>query len=274
MMTRYNWAAVVLFSAIFISSFIQSDNAGLFFNGVGLLVVISGTLGAMFLSYASADIIDSLRVAKNALSSRTSTPDEIVNTLIQLAVDSRRRGNLAFEDAENQTSITFLKRALGMMVDGYKPEELRDVLYTETHYFQQRRLKHERLFRHAARLAPAFGVAGSVIGLIAMLSGIGDPEVIMRSIPIALTSTLYGIVLGNFVLTPVAENIYAKTQHEIMLQRLATDGVIAIQHEQNPYRLVKKLESFLTPSERSENEQSFEELKQRIKELKLNEAKV
>ena len=67
-----------------------------------------------------------------------------------------------------------LKRALGMLVDGYSADEIRDILYTEMHYFRQRRAQHERFFRHVARLAPAFGVAGSVIGLIAMLSGIGD----------------------------------------------------------------------------------------------------
>ena len=106
----------------------------------------------------------------------------------------------------------------------------------------------------SARLAPAFGVAGSVIGLIAMLSGIGDPDVIIKSIPVALTSTLYGIVLSNFFLIPMAENLHSKTQNELLTQKLITDGVIAIRYEQNPFRLIRKLESFLTPSARHEGE--------------------
>jgi len=221
------------------------------------------------MSYPSSDIMASVKVAHNSYTVNTTTADEIVNALMDLSVRSRRKGVLALEDAEEETTVSFLKRALGMLVDGYNADELRDILYTEMHYFTERRNQHERLFRHAARLAPAFGVAGSVIGLIAMLSGIGDPEVIIQSIPIALTSTLYGIVLGNFILTPIAENIYAKTQRELMMQKLSTDGVIAIQHEQNPYRLAKKLESFLTPSARSENEHSFEEIRERVRKLQM-----
>lgn len=273
MMTRYNWGGVVLFAGIFCIGFVQSDNTSLFFNFIGLLVVVSGTLGAMFLSYTSYDMLDALKVLRNTFTRRTTTAEEVVNSLIELSVSSRRKGVIAFENAENEITISFLKRALGLLIEGYKDHELHDVLYTEMHYFKERRLKHERLYRHAARLAPAFGVAGSVIGLISMLSGIGDPEVIMQSIPIALTSTLYGIILGNFILTPIAENIYAKTQHELMLQKLITDGVIAIHQEQNPYRLIKKLESFLTPSARTETEHTFDELRERIKKLTLDEAK-
>jgi chemotaxis protein MotA len=267
MMTRINFVAAILFVAIFTASFMLAENAGLFLNAIGLIIVLSGTLGAMFLSYPTEDILASMRVAHNAYRRNVPGTDEIVNTLMDLSVRSRRKGVLALEDAENETTVSFLKRALGMLIDGYSADEIRDILYTEMHYFRERRLQHERLFRHAARLAPAFGVAGSVIGLIAMLSGIGDPQVIMRSIPIALTSTLYGIVLGNFVLTPIAENIYAKTQRELVSYKLITDGVMAIQQEQNTYRLAKKLESFLTPAARQENEHTFEEIRERVRKL-------
>ena len=142
-----------------------------------------------------------------------------------------------------------------------------DILHTEMFYFKQRRCQQERIFRHAARLAPAFGVAGSVIGLISMLGGIGDPDVILKSIPIALTSTLYGIVLSNFVLTPIAESIRAKTERELLLQKLVTDGVITIRLEPNPIRLATKLESFLTPSARYHENHSVDELRAGIRGL-------
>ena len=268
-MTRYNWIGIALFSALFASGFLGHDNAALFFNQVGLIVVLSGTLGAIFMSYPSSSIAASLKVAQNAFTQPMTTPKEIVDALLDLSVRSRRKGLIALEDAEEETSVTFLKRALGMLVDGYDADEIRDILYTEMHYFSERRAQHERFFRHAARLAPAFGVAGSVIGLIAMLSGIGDADVIIESIPVALTSTLYGIVFGNFFLTPVAENIYARTRRELMLQKLATDGVMAIQSEQNPVRLASKLESFLTPSARAGTEHSFEEIRRRVRELQV-----
>ena len=101
-----------------------------------------------------------------------------------------------------------------------------------------------------------------------MLSGIGDPDVIVKSIPIALTSTLYGIVLSNFFLIPMAENLHSKTQNELLIQKLITDGVIAIRYEQNPYRLVKRLESFLTPAARHETQYSFKEIRDKIQDMK------
>ena len=104
MMTRYNWLAIALFASLLLTSIYVYDNAALFFNPLGLLVVISGTLGAMFLSYSSSDILASLRVAHNAYTVEPPTTDEIVDTLMDLSVRSRRKGMLALEDAEEETT--------------------------------------------------------------------------------------------------------------------------------------------------------------------------
>jgi chemotaxis protein MotA len=266
-MIKSNLTAAVLFAAIFVGSFTFGGNTELFFNLLGLVIVLSGLLGAMFLSYPSRSIGIACGVAWNAYRIELPTHEQIIETLMELSVRSRKKGMIALEDAEETTTIGYLKRTLSLLVDSYGIDEMRDILQTEMYYFKQRRIQHERLIRHAARLAPAFGVAGSVIGLIAMLSGIGDPDVIIKSIPIALTSTLYGIVLSNFLLIPMAENLHSKTQNELLIQKLITDGVIAIRYEQNPYRLVKKLESFLTPAARHDDQYSFEEIRDRIYDM-------
>jgi chemotaxis protein MotA len=266
-MIKSNLTAAVLFAAIFVGSFTFGGNTELFFNLLGLVIVLSGLLGAMFLSYPSRSIGIACGVAWNAYRIQLPTHEQIIETLMELSVRSRKKGMIALEDAEETTTIGYLKRTLSLLVDSYGIDEMRDILQTEMYYFKQRRIQHERLIRHAARLAPAFGVAGSVIGLIAMLSGIGDPDVIIKSIPIALTSTLYGIVLSNFLLIPMAENLHSKTQNELLIQKLITDGVIAIRYEQNPYRLVKKLESFLTPAARHDDQYSFEEIRDRIYDM-------
>jgi chemotaxis protein MotA len=223
----------------------------------------------MFLSYSAKSIWTAGRVSFNAYWTKLPSPDEVIDTLMQLLIKSRSQGILSLEESEKKITIGYLKRTLSLLVDNYKVEEIRDILHTEMYYFKQRRIQQERLVRHAAKLAPAFGVAGSVIGLISMLSGIGDPEIIVTAIPVALTSTLYGIVLANFFLIPAAENLHAKTQNELLLQKLITDGVIAIFHEQNPFRLAKKMESFLTPAARQENKLTFEEIRDKIQEMHL-----
>lgn len=134
-------------------------------------------------------------------------------------------------------------------------------------HFKQRRVQIERIFRQGALFAPAFGVAGSVIGLINMLAGIADPDMIVQSIPVALTSPLYGIVLANTVFFPLAEAIHVKTQKELLIQILITDGVMVIRREPNPRRLALKLESFLTPSARAYENRSLKEIRERLRDL-------
>lgn len=267
-MSRLNYLAVVLFVALFASSFLLTDASGLFFNAIAFVIVVSGTLGATFLSYPASDVRTAFVVARNSYIRMPPSDHEVIDLMLDIAVRSRQQGLSALEQIEEQTTVSFLRSALGMLVDGYKANEVRDILATEMHYFRQRRARHEKLFRYMAQLAPAFGVAGSVVGLIGMLAGIGDPDVILSSIPIALTSTLYGILLGNLVLTPIAENISAKTAKELMLQTLISDGVLAILQERNTIKLARKLESFLTPARRHEPTRSLLEIRERYRALR------
>jgi len=111
-----------------------------------------------------------------------------------------------------------------------------------------------------------------VVGLISMLAGIGDTSVILSAVPVALTSTLYGIALANFVFIPFAENIRERTKHELLLQKIITEGVIAIETEADPRLLESKLQSFLTPSERSDELVSYHEIIKRFR-LKRDQEK-
>jgi chemotaxis protein MotA len=262
-----NWIGIVLCVVLFAATFLVADGALQFLNGFGLLIVLSGTLGATLLSYPWSNFRNAIRVGWNSYFVRPPTAGQIVRNLIEISVHSRFEGILSLEKFEKQTTVSFLRSALEMLVDGYRIEEIRQILDTERAHFQRRREQHERVFRHMARLAPAFGVAGSVIGLMGMLFGIGDTGVILRTIPLALTSTLYGIVISNFVLTPIAESIHFKTTKELLIKKLVVDGVVAVLAEQNPHRLERRLESFLTPSARG-TRRSLEEIRERYRQLR------
>jgi len=269
-MNMKNFVGVGLCSVIFATSILFGDDAGLLFNVVGILVVVSGTFGATFLSYPFEEIRAAFRVAKNTYAKKTPAADNIVKTLLDVSVKSRHDGLLSLEGVEEEMDVMFLQDALGMIVDGFREEEICDVLLTESYFFKQRRRNLERIFRHMASLAPAFGITGSVVGLIGMLTGMNDTGVILHTIPIALTSTLYGIVLSNFLFTPVAESIYSKTQRELLMQKLVIDGIASISREHNSHKLQKKLESFLMPSQRPANKKSFEEIKEKYRQLRLD----
>lgn len=115
-----------------------------------------------------------------------------------------------------------------------------------------------------ADVAPSFGLVGSVVGLIGMLSGQGNSDVIMATVPIALTSTLYGIVLANFILLPFASNIRERTAQELFLQKVVTEGVLAMSDDLHPRMMERKLISFLTPSARQGRFVSYEKIKQKL----------
>jgi len=262
--SRMNWVGAALCVLVFAGSFLLSEGASRFFNLTGLAIVLSGTVGAALLSYPWKNLRAAWQVAWNAYAVEPPSEDEVVSALAKFSVHSRRDGMLSLERFEKKTSVSFLRHALEMLVDGYEAREMREILSTEMSYFRQRRTNQERVFRHLARLAPAFGVAGSVVGLMSLLLGVGDTAVVIRTIPLALTSTLYGIVLANFFLTPAAEAIHAKTQQELLVMRLAADGALAVLAEQNPHKLEKKLESFLTPSTRTGSQRSLEEMRERF----------
>jgi len=267
-MNKHNWMAVAGFSSIFFASFLLGGHPTLFINVIAFVIVVSGTLAALFLCYPTADLHAALRVMRNVYRHPPPTSTEIVKTMLEVAVHSGGsdgKNIAALEKMSGQSTVSFLKRALGLLIDPLRDDELSEILHTEMFHFKQRRAQIERIFRQGALFAPAFGVAGSVIGLINMLSGIADPDMILRSIPVALTSPLYGIVLANALFFPLAEGIHAKTQKELLIQMLITDGVIIIRREANPLRLAMRLESFLTPSARTHEHRSIQEIRERLR---------
>lgn len=249
-MNKKNLIGVIISLFIFVSSFLLTGAAAAYWNVAALLVVASGLTAAMLISYPVQHVKNAFMVAKNAYTSGHVTSEEIVTTLLDLSVKSKVDGILSLERTKNGDTSIFLKNGLILLVDNYKEDEIRETLNTEMAFFNLRRQQSERFFQTMAKMAPAFGVAGSVIGLIGLLMGINDTAVILKNIPVAFISTLYGLVLSNLIFSPIAENINYSTRAELLNQKLVMEGVVAISKEQNSYKLERKLTSFLSPSER------------------------
>jgi chemotaxis protein MotA len=266
-MSRSNAIGAALCIAVFIATFALAGNAAAYLNLEAMLVVVSGTVGATLLSYPLGHIRTACLVARGAYRHGGTNPDDVIGVLLDLAIRSRVDGLQSLEHAGERTTFNFLREALNMVADNYAVDDIRDILMTEIHFFKIRRHQQERVFRAMAAYAPAFGLAGSVIGLIGLLFGLGNTGEILKYIPVALISTLYGILLGTFVLAPVAENIRGKTEREILVHKLIVEGVTAIKTETNPHVLEKKLSSFLTPAARRETRESFDEMRRRYLKL-------
>ena len=255
---------LLLSCCLFILGFFIHGNIALYFNISGILIVCGGTLTASLISFKYEQLCIVCKVLASAYKTPIKRETEIVNILIDLSIRSRAEGVLSLQRQENETSILFLRRALGCLVDGYQIEQIRDILNTEMYFFKLRREDSERTVRAIADYFPAFGIIGSVVGLITMLGGIGDTSVILKAIPIALTSTLYGLIFANFFFLPFASVIKERTNQELLLQKIILEGVIAINSELNSVILKTKLESFLTPSERQEDLVSYAKIRERF----------
>jgi len=249
-MNRKNLIGVSISLIIFIGSFMLTGAAGAYWNLAAFLVVVSGLITAMLISYPFNHVKNACKVAKNAYANEQATSEAIVNMLLDLSVKSKVDGVLSLERTEAKATSSFMKNGLILLVDNYKEEEIRECLNAEMAFFNLRRQQSERFFQTMARMSPAFGVAGSVIGLIGLLMGINDTSVILKNIPVAFISTLYGLVLSNLIFSPIAENINFSTRAELLNQKLVLEGIVAISKEQNSYKLERKLASFLSPSER------------------------
>jgi chemotaxis protein MotA len=262
---RNKLIGLIICVLLVLSGFAVNGNVGLYFNLAALLIVLGGTFGAAFLSFRMERLSIVYKVLRASYRTRMKTPEEIVEILVDLSVKSKLKGVLSLQEDEEETSIMFLRRALGFLVDGYTEGQIKDILNTEMYFFKLRREESERVLRTIAEICPSFGLVGSMVGLIGMLSGIGDTSVILSTIPVALTSTLYGVVFANFFFIPFAAQIRERTDHELLLQKIILEGVMAIESELNPRVLEMKLKSFLTPASREGRIISLKRIQERFK---------
>jgi chemotaxis protein MotA len=249
---------------IFATGFIMQGHINLYLNMSGLIIVLGGTLGATLLSYNTRRLVIMGKVLYRSYTTQLIRSDTIVDILVELSVKRKIKGILALQRDEEETTIAFLRQAIGLMVDGHPPDQIREALSCEMYFFNLRRQETIRILKTMANLSPSFGLVGSVVGLISLLGGIGNSDIILSSIPIALTSTLYGIILSNFFFLPFAANIREKTVQELLLQKIILEGVAAIAGNIHPMVLDRKLKSFLTPSARKQTLPSLETIRQKI----------
>ena len=252
--------------ALFIAGVFMGQGQTLLVNLEGWLIVIGGTMGAALVSYPYNSLGISLRVAINSYVSQTPSAREIVASLLQLSMLSKMDGLLALEEGGERASVLFLKRALAILVDGFSVDEMRDVLYTEISFFQQRRSIQARVFRHMALLAPLFGILGSIVNL-AHLQTAGSHAGFVVDISV-FAPILYGLIFSAFIFLPISENIRAKTREELLIHKLIAEGVMLIAQEYNTVRLQTRLQSFITPFERDAQHLTVKEIRDRYEEFK------
>ncbi|AGB40636.1 flagellar motor component [Halobacteroides halobius DSM 5150] len=219
------------------------------------LIVIGGTLGGVVLAYSFKHLKDAFAALKIAFSSQEYEASEIISILVSFAEKARREGLLALEEESNQIDDEFLKKGIQLVVDGTDPELVKSILKTELDFMEERHGINSGVFSTAAELAPAFGMIGTLIGLIGMLSQLENPSQLGGGMAVALITTFYGSVLANVFFVPIAEKLAVKSEEEILVKEVMIEGILSIQAGENPRIVEEKLKAFLAPTTRTDIEE-------------------
>ncbi len=243
-------ALVSTFAAMFMGGI---DPIGVFFSSPSsIIIVVGGTLGATIASGTKQQATSAGKVLAKAMTGGfDADAPAAVGELVGFADSARREGLLSLEPEIAEIEDPFLKKGLELAVDGTDPEVLRDMLEIEIDRVAQRHSDGASFFTTAAGYAPAFGVAGTVIGLIDMLGKLDDPAALGPSIAVAFITTLWGVFLANYVLQPLASKLRRISADELAHRELLLEGILSIQSGANPRSLAGKLASFLPPDQQA-----------------------
>ncbi|HHX10832.1 MAG TPA: motility protein A [Firmicutes bacterium] len=224
----------------------------IFWDFASVLITIGGTLTATLISYRLGTFLEVMSVAKNAFASQEQDISETINTIVRFADKARREGLLALDADADALDDPFLQKGIRLVVDGTTPELVRNILETELAFIAQRHKTGQSLFETMGAFAPAFGMIGTLIGLIHMLVRLDSPDSIGPGMATALVTTFYGSVLANLVCLPIANKLKSKSAEEIFRKEAIIEGVLSIQAGDNPRIVQEKLMSFVAPKKRAE----------------------
>lgn len=228
----------------------ESGDISAYWNIPSIILTLGGTIASTITSFPIRDIGNVLKVAKNAFVHTETSLDQVIIDIITLANIARKEGLLSLEEYADNLDDEFLSKGIMLIVDGTEPDLVRNIMETELLYLEERHANGQRLFETAASYAPAFGMIGTLIGLINMLRTIDDPSTIGPSMSVALVTTFYGVVLANVVFLPLARKLKARNNEEILAKELIVEGLLSIQAGENPRIIEEKLKTFIPPSMR------------------------
>lgn len=231
---------------------IISNNADLmtYLNFPSAVITFGGALFAVMLSCSMHDFLNGLKSIKLVFKVSVMNTSEMIKSIIDLSNVARKEGLLSLEEAAADLDEPFLKKGILLIVDGTDPDLVRGIMETELVSIESRHKTVIGFWENLASMGPAWGMIGTLVGLVNMLNNMQDPSKIGGDMAVALITTLYGSVLANWLCTPVANKLKAQNAQEMQLKEIMVEGLLSIQAGENPRVIEEKLKSFLSPADR------------------------
>jgi chemotaxis protein MotA len=247
-------AGIIAGISFIIAGISISGNLKNFYDLPAIMITLGGTFAATLISYPINRIIGIFKVTKNLFFIKEKDSNEIISQIIELANIARKEGLLALEEAAYKVEEPFLEKGLLLIVDGTDPELVRSILETELTFVEDRHEQGQAVFETMGSLAPAFGMIGTLIGLINMLKSLDEPSTLGPGMSVALVTTFYGSVLANLLFIPMADKLKYRSSQEILYKEIMLEGMLSIQAGENPRIIEEKLKAFLPPKDREKPE--------------------
>lgn len=234
---------------IVVGAIVMGGDAMAFVNIPSMLIVVGGGLAATILRFP-LNIIPSAFVtgSKIAFTQKKSSPRATIDEIAKLAEIIRKSGPLGLESVE--ISDDFLKKGVQYVADGYEAPFILESLERERDLELERLEDSQKIFKAMGDAAPAFGLIGTLVGLVQLLSNMDDPSKIGPAMAVALLTTLYGALIANLLCLPIAEKLTTKFKIEAVNLTLAIDGIMQLRENKSPDLIREMLVAYLPEKQR------------------------
>ncbi|TWT77226.1 Chemotaxis protein PomA [Posidoniimonas polymericola] len=247
---------VIAIVLILVSIVLGGGSFGAFIDPASVMVVIGGAIAATLISYPLKNFLSVFGVSMKVFLYKLHSTQDVITQLVSLAETARRDGLLALEGRVAEIEHPFIVLGIQMAVDGARPEVMEDIMRTEMDAVATRHRDGKGLLDCMGRFAPAFGMIGTLMGLIIMLGDMSDPSKIGAGMAVALLTTLYGAIASNVVFLPFAEKLGFTNKQELLTMEIIVRGIMAIQSGENPRIIEQKLNTFIPPKQRVTEEEA------------------
>lgn len=227
---------------------IKPENLILFWNAPSVLIVFGGTISTLFIRYTIKDTFGVFGIVKHTFFFSIPSAPEVIKEFVQLAQIARKDGLLALERVTIEDP--FMSKGINYCVDGAETDQIKGILMKEVQYMKARHEAGQNVLKAIEVSAPAFGMIGTLIGLVNMLANMDDPKSIGPAMAVAILTTLYGAVIANLFAIPLKDKLEDHSGDEFDLKLLMIEGIVGINRGENPRMLEEALYSFVSPVER------------------------
>lgn len=229
-----------------------------FYDVPSLLITIGGTIAATLVCYPLQQIVGIASIGQKSFFHKSIPPTELIEKIVGFAETARREGILALEQAVQEIDDVFMASGIRLAVDGTEPELIQTILETELSFVDERHKAGAGIFDFMGQVGPAFGMIGTLVGLVNMLRALDDPSAIGPGMATALITTFYGAVTANLIYIPIAGKLKIRSAQESLQKRMIMEGIMSIQSGDNPRIVEQKLNVFIAPALRSISEEGEE----------------